>query len=295
MAATPVPFPSMENFAFTLFVYEYIDSEAFNIIFASLNSEEHLILKGAWKTIVKMDGIYGRIFDAYFENLNDDHFLYSKKDFADFVLVRSLDFCESPSFYNFLLVCLFMCRLLQSQPQCLLLVQTAAKCLSMVYSQRYNNFFMENGGLIGMRKYFDDTEEEDLRSVICRHSNSEEEGILIPTFEDVFEIVTEFDEFDVANFKIGDNALEYLYTNYSPFEEVQTARDNLKLSESSLPLNIEGENDTIEFLLEEFDISSEKTATRIQTKCSYCGEKCFKYLMFRVLFRLHALPEKSTE
>ncbi|GIY79426.1 hypothetical protein CEXT_738991 [Caerostris extrusa] len=285
MATPLVPFASMENFAFTFFVYEYIDSEAFNIIFDSLNSEEHLILKGAWKTIKKMDDIYGRIFDDYFENLNDYHFLYSKKDFADFVLIRCHDFCESLSFYNFLLVCLFMCRLLRSQPECLLLLQTAAKCLYIVYAQRYADFFIANGGLAGMRKYFDETEEEDFRSVICRQANSEEEDILIPTFEDVFEIVTEFDEFDVANFKIGDNALKYLCANYYPFEEIQTVRDNLKLSESSLPLNIEDENNTIEFLLEEFDISSEKTVNRIQTKCSYCGEKCFKYLMFQVLFR----------
>ncbi|GIY94502.1 hypothetical protein CEXT_663081 [Caerostris extrusa] len=168
-------------------------------------------------------------------------------------------------------------------------------CLDIVYSQRYADFFIANGGLTGMRKYFDETEEEDLRSVFCRQANSEEEDILIPTFEDVFEIVTKFDEFDVANFKIGDNVLEYLYTNYYPFEEIQTVRDNLKLSESSLPLNVEDENNTIEFLLEEFDISSEKTVNRIQTKCSCCGEKCFKYLMFQVLFRLHALPEESTK
>ncbi|GIX88837.1 hypothetical protein CEXT_172921 [Caerostris extrusa] len=145
-------------------------------------------------------------------------------------------------------------------------------CLDIVYSQRYADFFIANGGLTGMRKYFDETEEEDLRSVFCRQANSEEEDILIPTFEDVFEIVTKFDEFDVANFKIGDNVLEYLYTNYYPFEEIQTVRDNLKLSESSLPLNVEDENNTIEFLLEEFDISSEKTVNRIQTKCSCCGK-----------------------
>ncbi|GIZ01868.1 hypothetical protein CEXT_171291 [Caerostris extrusa] len=295
MATAPVPFASMEKFAFSLFVYEYIDSEAFNIISDSLNSEELLILKRAWKTIKKMEDLYGKIFDDYFEKLNDDHFLYSKRDFTEFVLVRSLDFCESPSFYNFLLVCLFMCRLLRSQPQCLLLVQTTAKCLSIVHSQRYADFFMANGGLTGMRKYFDETDEEDLRSFICRPANSEEEGILIPTFEDVFEIVTEFDEFDAANFKIGDNVLKYLYANYYSFEEIQTVRDNLKLLESSLPLNIEDENNTIEFLLEELGISSEKTVSRVQTKCSYCGRKCFKYLMFQGLFRSQALPEESAK
>ncbi|GIY15192.1 hypothetical protein CDAR_199331 [Caerostris darwini] len=295
MATAPVPFACMENFAFTLLVYEYIDSEPFNIIFDSLNSEEHLILKGAWKTIKTMEDLYGKIFDDYFEKLNDDHFLYSKRDFTEFVLVRSLDFCESPSFYNFLLVCLFMCRLLRNQPQCLLLVQTAAKCLSIVYSQRYADFFKANGGLSRMRKYFDEAAEEDLRSFICRHANSEEEGILIPTFEDVFEIVTEFDEFDVANFKLGGIVLKYLYANYYPFEEIQTVRDNLKLSESSLPLNMEDENDTIKFLLEELGISSEKTVSSVQTTCSYCGGKCFKYLMFQVLFRLQASPEESTK
>ncbi|GIY04884.1 hypothetical protein CDAR_183741 [Caerostris darwini] len=280
----------LEHFAHTLFVYQSGDVEAFNILFYSLNSEESLVLKRAWKTIQKMDGIYGTIFDYYFKNLSHDHFLYSKKDFAAFVLVRSLDFSRSPSFYNFLLVCLFMCRILQSQSQCLLLVEIMAKCLVIVYSRRYEDFFMANGGLTGMRMYFDEIKKEDLRSFISRHANSQNEGILIPAFEDVFEIVAEFEEYNVVNFYMEDSELQYLYDNCYPFIDMQIVNENLKLPKTSVTLNIEDENYKIEYVLEKLRISSERAVNRVQTKCSYCGEKCSKYLMFQVLYRLHTMP-----
>ncbi|GIY79428.1 hypothetical protein CEXT_739001 [Caerostris extrusa] len=283
----------LEHFAHALFFYEYGDFESFNIILYSLNSEESLALKRAWKTIKKMDGIYGKIFDYYFKNLNNDHFLYSKKDFAAFVLVRSLDICRSPSFYNFLLVVLFMCRLLQSQPRCLLLVQVMAKCLMIVYSRRYEDFFMANGGLIGMRKYFDEIKKEDLRSFISRHANSENEGILIPAFEDVFEIVAEFAKYNVVNFYMEDSELQYLYDSCYPFIDMQVVNGNLKFPKTSVALNIEDENSKIEYVLDKLNIHSEQAVNRVQTKCSYCGEKCCKYIMFQVLYRLHAMPGES--
>ncbi|GIY94506.1 hypothetical protein CEXT_663101 [Caerostris extrusa] len=133
----------LEHFAHTLFLRQYGDCGAHNIMYDTLNSEESLTLKRALKTIKKMNDIYGKIFDYYFRKLNNVNFLHSKRDFAEFVVVRSMDFCESPSFYNFLLVCLFMCRLLQSQPECLLLLQTAAKCLMILYYHRYADFYGE--------------------------------------------------------------------------------------------------------------------------------------------------------
>ncbi|GIX91425.1 hypothetical protein CDAR_477331 [Caerostris darwini] len=273
----------LEHFAHTLFLHQYGDIEAHNIMYDTLNSEERLTLKRALKTIKKMNDIYGKIFDYYFRKLNNVNFLHSKRDFAEFVLVRSMDFCESPSFYNFLLVCLFMCRLLQSQPECLLLLQTAAKCLVILYYQRYADFFMANGSLTGMRKYFDEIKKEDLRSFIFYNAKSDDEGILIPTFEDVFEIVTKFDLYNFIAFNMGDTELEYLYDNCYPSEEI--VGDNLKSQESHATLDMEEDN-KIEYSLEELGISSEETVNRVQMKCSYCEEKCFKYLLFQVLYRL---------
>ncbi|GIY78741.1 hypothetical protein CEXT_119731 [Caerostris extrusa] len=76
---------------------------------------------------------------------------------------------------------------------------------------------MANGGLRG--KYFDEIEKEDLRSFAFHHANSENEDILIPTFEHVFEIVREFDECDFMDFDIGHSELEYLYDYYYPYED----------------------------------------------------------------------------
>ncbi|GIY68017.1 hypothetical protein CDAR_618981 [Caerostris darwini] len=239
-------------------------------------------LKTSVGNLIKMNDIYGKIFDYYFEKLNDDFFLYSKRDFAVFVLLKTIKFCRSPSFYNFLLVCLFKCRLLQSQPECLLLLQIVAKCLMIVFTERYVDFFMANGGLIGMRKYFDEIKKEDLRSFVSRHANSE-----IPTFEDVFKIVREFDEYDFMDFDIGDSELQYVYDYYYPFDEILIIGDNLKLPESPVTLNIDDENKTIVCLMYKLVITSEQELNRALMKCSFCGEKCFKYLLSQVLYRLH--------
>ncbi|GIZ01865.1 hypothetical protein CEXT_171271 [Caerostris extrusa] len=51
-----------------------------------------------------------------------------------------------------------------------------AKCLMIVFKEQYVDFFMENGGLSGMLKYFDEIEKEDLRSFACRHANSQNKG-----------------------------------------------------------------------------------------------------------------------
>ncbi|GIY68429.1 hypothetical protein CDAR_463361 [Caerostris darwini] len=131
-----------------------------------------------------------------------------------------------------------------------------------------------------MRKYFDEIEEEDFRSFVSSHANG---GILIPTSEDALKIVREF---GIPNSKIKGTHLKYLHDDYYPFQEMHNNRCSLKLSKSPETLNIQDENKIIEYLLENLSISSEQAVNRLQTKCSYCGEKCFKYVMFQVLFRL---------
>ncbi|GIY68019.1 hypothetical protein CDAR_618991 [Caerostris darwini] len=165
-------YASVKHFAYALFVYYRGEDEAYKAILDWLDYEECLTLIRVGKTLMKMDDIYGKIFRCYLEKWKEDRVLHSKKDFAKFLIERSSHFCRSPSFFNFLLVCLFMCHLLKSQPQCLLLIQVVAKCLMMVFKERYDNFFKANGGLIGMRKYFDQIKHEDMRYFIYRHANS---------------------------------------------------------------------------------------------------------------------------
>ncbi|GIX88832.1 hypothetical protein CEXT_172901 [Caerostris extrusa] len=162
-----------------------------------------------------------------------------------------------------------------------------AKCLTIVFKEKYADFFMVNDGLNGMRNYFDEIKKEDLRSFACRHANSEDGGILIPTFEDVFKIVREFDEYDFMKFDIKYSELKLLYDYYYPYEEIQTLGDNLKLPESPVTLHLEDENNKTEQLLHKLGISSVRAVNRIHRKCSFCGEKCCKYLMFQALYRLH--------
>ncbi|GIX73800.1 hypothetical protein CDAR_106771 [Caerostris darwini] len=281
---TEAEYASVEHFAYTLFTYKYGDSEAFKIIVDHLDHEECLTLLRAENAIRKMDDICGKIFEWYFVKLKEDEVLHSKTDLVKFLLVKSFHFCRSPSFYNFLLVCLFMCRPLKSRPRCLLLLQVVAKCLYIVFNKRYADFFKANGGLIGMRKYFDEIHNEDLRLFIYRHANSENGGVLIPTFKDVLDIVTEFDGCDFRYFDLGASGLGYLYDYYSE-EESLIVKDKIKLSPLPQAVVVEDENKKLELLFERLGISSNQIVIRARTRCSYCGEKCFKYLMFQLCVR----------
>ncbi|GIY03830.1 hypothetical protein CEXT_806751 [Caerostris extrusa] len=280
---------SVKHFAYALFVSYCGDIEAYKFILYYLDYKERLTLVRAGKTLLKMDDIYGKVFNCYFKKLKEDKVLHSKRDFAKSLLVKSYHFCPSPSFYNFLLLCLFMCHLLLNQPQCLSLLRVVTKCPMIVFKRRYVNFFKANGGFIGMRKYFDQIKNEDLRSFIGRHTNSEEEGILIPTFEDVLNIVKHLDEVDFRNFDIGATDLEFLYIYYYPDEKPHISTDKLKLSSLPPEIDVEEENIKIDHLIYKLDICSEERANRARKRCSYCGEKCFKYLMCQVSFRLKVI------
>ncbi|GIY16547.1 hypothetical protein CDAR_598661 [Caerostris darwini] len=149
---------------------------------------------------------------------------------------------------------------------------------------------MANGGLIGMRKYFDEIQNENLRLFIYRHANSENGGVLIPTFKDVLDIVTEFDGCDFRYFDIGAEGLGYLYDYYSE-EESLIVKEKIKLSPLPPAIVVEDENKKLELLFERLGISSNQIVNRARTRCSYCGEKCFKYLMFPLCVRLLIEPD----
>ncbi|GIY67786.1 hypothetical protein CDAR_230011 [Caerostris darwini] len=280
---------SVEHFAYALFVSYCGDDEAYKFILYYLDWKERLTLVRVGKTLMKMDDIYGKVFNWYFEELKEDEVLHSKKDFAKSLLLKSFHFCRSPSFYNFLVVCLFMCHLLLSQPQCLSLLRVVTKCLMMVFKERYADFFKANGGLVGMRKYFDDIKNEDLRSFIGRHANSENGGILIPTFNDVLNIVKQFDKLDFRDFDID---LYLLYKYFYPDGKKHSTTDKLKLWSLPLEIDVEGENRKIRHLIYRLGICSAERSNRARKRCSYCGEKCFKYLLFQASFTLKIIREE---
>ncbi|GIX73805.1 hypothetical protein CDAR_106791 [Caerostris darwini] len=265
MEAKQELFSSVKHFAHALFIGSRGEDEDYKFISLWVNSDEYLTLTRVEATLTKMNDIYGMIFQScfewYFVTLKEDKILHSKKDLAKFLLVRSYHFCRSPSFYDFLLVCLFMLHLLKSQPQCLSLLRVVTKCLMMVFKERYDDFFMANGGLTGMRKYFDEIQNEDLRLFTGRHANSENGGILIPTYEDVFKIVTEFDKDDFKDFHID---LQFLYRYYYPDDEEKNNISTDKLKLSSLPpeTDDEDENRKIEQLIYKLGINSKERENR---------------------------------
>ncbi|GIY55618.1 hypothetical protein CEXT_162451 [Caerostris extrusa] len=128
----------------------------------------------------------------------------------------------------------------------------------MVFKERYDDFFMANGGLVRMRKYFDEIQNEDLGLFTSRHANSENGGILIPIFNDVLNIVKQFDEDEFMDFDID---LAFLYIYYYPDDEKKyNFTDKLKLSSLPPETDVEDENRKIEYLIYKLGICSEEMA-----------------------------------
>ncbi|GIY67784.1 hypothetical protein CDAR_230001 [Caerostris darwini] len=135
--------------------------------------------------------------------------------------------------------------------ECLTLIRVVAKCLMVVFKERYENFFKANGGLIGMRKYFDQIKHEDMRHFIYRHAKTENKSILIPTFSYVLNIVKHFDEEDFRDFDID---LPFFYKYYDPDEKKHVSTNKLKYSLLSfylLETDVKGESKEIEGQTEE--------------------------------------------
>ncbi|GIY16259.1 hypothetical protein CEXT_814961 [Caerostris extrusa] len=286
----------IEHFGFSLFVCECIHhQESLDLIMGSVVLEECFTLRRALKMVTgKMRDVYGGIFDEYFEiELKGSKVLNSKKDFMRFVVTRALDICEVPTFLNFLLVCLFMSRLIRSQHECFMLVHVLAKCLTLIYCLRFVKLFENNGGLIGMRKYCESLKPEDLIDIISNKANHDFENRSIYTPEDVSEIVLMFDDFDYE-FEITKIHLDYLYNISNSVIDVAGRYDNLKKLESKPdPSKIEEETENISFVLDDLDIEKTPMAEKVHKKCSYCDEKCLKYVMFQASGRL--IPQYHAE
>ncbi|GIX97831.1 hypothetical protein CDAR_294151 [Caerostris darwini] len=139
-----------------------------------------------------------------------------------------------------------------------------------------------------MRKYLDEIQNEDLRLFTHRHANSENGGILFPTFNDVLNIVKQFDKDDFRNIYID---LPFLNLHYYPEEKNNISTDKLKLSSLPLKTDVEDENKKIEHLIYKLGICSAERVSRAFKRCSYCGAKCFKYLMFHIYFEMGTTRE----
>ncbi|GIY07187.1 hypothetical protein CEXT_809141 [Caerostris extrusa] len=294
----------MEHFVYCIFSIQTGDLP-FRCILNSINCDELPVVGEVHDKTLYMTEIYGHIFDEYFnKRFNENNeVLYSRKKFAEFIVVRCLDFCTSPSFFNFLIVFLFMMRLLKSQQRdCYLVFQILAKCLMLIYNKRYVVFFEQNGGVMGMWKYL--KEIEDLSNFLLENEDSEDMLILSP--QKVGDIIDAFDKYD-RYYQMDEFELNYLYEFHFNLVDIVAVKDNLKMLDLPMSLDIEEEtkklefifnglkinqnsnileeeDSTIEYLMDDLYICGDENTAGIKKICSYCGEKnvlnicCFKFI-----------------
>ncbi|GIY01046.1 hypothetical protein CDAR_459471 [Caerostris darwini] len=149
-----------------------------------------------------------------------------------------------------------------------------------------------------MWKYLN--EIKDFSNFILENEDSEDMLILSP--QNVSDIVDAFDKYD-RYYQMDEFELNYLYEFHFKGVVVEV-KDNLKLLELPLSLGIEeetrklefilngpkmeqnsnilDEDSKIEYLIDDLCIDEYEIIDGIKKMCSYCGEKCFKYLLFQL-------------
>ncbi|GIY15066.1 hypothetical protein CDAR_101831 [Caerostris darwini] len=166
---------------------------------------------------------------------------------------------------------------------------------------------------------------QDLSKFILEKELSEDMKTLFP--QNVFAIVETFDKYDYY-YQMDEFELDYLYEFHFNGEDIVGVKDNLKMLELPMSLDIEEEtrklkfnvnglkieeksnileeedstieqnsnileeeDSTIEFLIDDLDICGDKNIAGINKMCSYCGEKCFKYLLFQIHKRMSYIED----
>ncbi|GIY16260.1 hypothetical protein CEXT_814971 [Caerostris extrusa] len=126
--------------------------------------------------------------------------------------------------------------------------------------------------------------------------------MLILSPQNVSDIVDAFDKYD-RYYRMDEFEVNYLYEFYFNGVVVEV-KDNLKLLELPLSLGIEEETRKLEFILngpkmeqnsnildedskiehliDDLCIDEYEIIAGIKKMCSYCGKKCFKYLLFQL-------------
>ncbi|GIY49769.1 hypothetical protein CDAR_118411 [Caerostris darwini] len=153
---------------------------------------------------------------------------------------------------------------------------------------------------MGMWKYL--KEIKDLSNFLLEKEDSEDMLILTPL--KVGDIVDAFDKYD-RYYQMDEFELNYLYEFHFNLVDIGAVKDNLKMLDLPMSLDIEEEtrklefilnglkidqnsnileeeDSTIEYLMDDLDIWEDENTAGIKKMCSYCGEKCFKYLLFQI-------------
>ncbi|GIY21155.1 hypothetical protein CDAR_455511 [Caerostris darwini] len=160
-----------------------------------------------------------------------------------------------------------------------------------------------------MRKYF--KEIEDIWNFILENEDSDDMLILSP--QNVVDIVDAFDKYD-GYYQMDEFELNYLYEFHFNGVDILGVKDNLKILELPMSLDIEeetrklefisnwlkrvqnsnilAEDSKIEYLIDDLCIDECDVMAGIKKMCSYCGEKCFKYLLFQIQKRMSYVREQ---
>ncbi|GBL76222.1 hypothetical protein AVEN_234490-2 [Araneus ventricosus] len=125
---------------------------------------------------IAFDAEYKAIIEKVFEN---PQFMKSKSRFLIKIGSRCLKMCDDPTFFNFLLMCAFVGRVVSfcyTNGKCYRVVENACKCAVATFKRKFLELFNREGDLNGLRMYSDGLNEtvldrqdqyDDLKDILC--------------------------------------------------------------------------------------------------------------------------------
>ncbi|CAL1263949.1 unnamed protein product [Larinioides sclopetarius] len=209
----------------------------------------------------------------------------SKSKFMCFILSRCMKLSETPTFFSFILICIFVHKVISDifrflEIECFTVAKIASKCLIAAFYRHYADFFDNENGFEGLANYCEKLNETVLYS---SDEDSESErssvGLEVCTFpnnDEITDIIYSLKEIDGTNSLLSDFEKKLLYERDSLSLDIDPSEDIF------IPLGDSSESNTMKCLdiaISNMNIKSKYILEHLDEVCPLCKDNCYRHVV----------------
>ncbi|GBM48819.1 hypothetical protein AVEN_18754-1 [Araneus ventricosus] len=222
-------------------------------------------------------------FETIIEVMKKKEIFASKEKFMAFVLSRCMKLSETPTLFNFLVLCSFVDNIvfgICNDDECFRVIKMASKCVTAAFYRRYVDLFDKENGFEGFSKYCEKLNATVLNPCEDSEPDSEDsldlEGFIPPDTDEVIDLLKSFKEIDDSEFLLTDFEKKLLYERDELPLDIDPAEDIfIPLDDSSEATEIE----SLDLAVQNLNIKSNKVLERLNHRCPLCEDNCYKHVV----------------
>ncbi|GBM48811.1 hypothetical protein AVEN_18749-1 [Araneus ventricosus] len=212
--------------------------------------------------------------------------LASKSKFMCFVLSRCMQFTKTPTFLSFILICIFVHKVVSDifrflEIECFTVAKMASKCLIAAFYRCYVDLFDKENGFEGLANYCEklneiviDSSDEDSES---KRSSVSLEVYTFPNNDEIIGMIYSLKEIDGVDILLTDFEKKLLYELDSLSLDIDPSEDIfIPLHDSSESNKMKG----LDIAMPNLNIKSKHILERLDELCPLCKDNCYKHVVF---------------